>query len=55
MPRNVSRRRIPRKCRYCGLSLTLRWCCTRRHREAIRNAVTMAERIERQASQPTPF
>lgn len=44
-----------RKCRYCGLSLTLRWCCTRRRREATWNAVTMAERVAAERARPVPF
>jgi hypothetical protein len=44
-----------RKCPYCRQSLTLRWCCSRRRREVTWNAASMADRIERQASQPTPF
>jgi hypothetical protein len=49
-------RRKP-KCRYCKRVLRPGpfHCCARRHREAFRNSVSLAERVERQASQPTPY
>jgi hypothetical protein len=44
-----------RKCRYCHQSLTLRWCCTRRRREATWNAITFEERLADTAKRPMPF
>jgi len=52
-----NRKRSAPKCRHCKRVLRPGpvHCCARRHREAIWNAASMADRHERQASQPTPF